>query len=413
MSLVFARLHRHMVGPCRDACLPVRALALLAVLVALPSAPRAAFVGVNLGGWLVMEDWVLPQYFWDTSPPDERGLIRRKGGNAHPDAVAFMRAHWDAFVTEADVAQMAAFGITHLRIPVGYWLVDWRPEDGFVDGGEAYLRRLLAWLRPRGLKAVLDLHALPGAQTPRQSFTGCVDCYERGQQLWNEPYLSRGKECMRRLAELVVAYEADARTRDVVVGMQPVNEPDHAKWAEVRALYAEMVPALRTILPPAYTLYLNFMNGVDVAAAWMRQQMTAAPATWANVVFDYHIYHSFGDNDHWGPLKASWVAGNTDACKTCCRDALRLRLLRGIPTVVGEWSLTVSTSNEHQHKGAAFLRGFWEQQLSLYASETLGSFFFTWAIPALDNTPEYQVTGRGGGWAGSLYATPPPSPSHR
>ena len=49
----------------------------------------------------------------------------------------------------------------------------------------------------------------------------------------------------------------------------------------------------------------------------VRLQVDADPATWTNVVFDHHIYHSFGDNDNWGPLKSSWVAGNTDACKTC------------------------------------------------------------------------------------------------
>ena len=31
-----------------------------------------------------------------------------------------------------------------------------------------YLRRMLTWLKQRGMKAKLDLHALPGAQTPGQ-----------------------------------------------------------------------------------------------------------------------------------------------------------------------------------------------------------------------------------------------------
>ena len=57
---------------------------------------------------------------------------------------------------------------------------------------------------------------------------------------------------------------------------------------------------------------------------------------------------------------------------TGCRDVLRLQLLQGIPTVIGEWSLTVSSSNDHQYKDAGFLQGFWAQQLSVYASETLG-----------------------------------------
>ena len=81
---------RYMVAQCLCACPPTRTMTLLLVFVLLTSA-QAAFVGVNLGAWLVMEDWMLPEYFWDTSPPDEHGLIQRKGGNTNADAIAFMQ----------------------------------------------------------------------------------------------------------------------------------------------------------------------------------------------------------------------------------------------------------------------------------------------------------------------------------
>ena len=45
-------------------------------------------------------------------------------------------------------------------------------EDGFVDGGLPYLTRAITWLQELSMKAVLDLHALPGAQTPHQVAPG-------------------------------------------------------------------------------------------------------------------------------------------------------------------------------------------------------------------------------------------------
>lgn len=77
-------------------------------------------------------------------------------------------------------------GITHVRIPVGYWIVgvevdsssrgtgcdidmdssvfSLQANEPWIDGGELYLRRSMAWLRKHNVKAVLDLHCAPGSQ---------------------------------------------------------------------------------------------------------------------------------------------------------------------------------------------------------------------------------------------------------
>jgi len=227
---------------------------LLLAACVLASQATGAFVGVNLGGWLLMEDWIFPSYFVGVVPPDEHGLIHKMGGNANPAAIQFMKRHWDTFLTEGDLDQLRLFGVTHVRIPVGYWLVDWHQEDGFVDGGLPYLERCVRWLQQRGMRAVLDLHALPGAQTPHQSFTGCATCYAEGdhRQFWRSPYLARGKEAMRRLALLIVNFDSQEETRGVVEGLELVNEPDAHKWTQLQALYSEMVPKLRTILPAGF-----------------------------------------------------------------------------------------------------------------------------------------------------------------
>ena len=39
----------------------------------------------------------------------------------------FTHRHWDEFYQQSDIDALAAAGISHVRIPYGYWMVDVRP----------------------------------------------------------------------------------------------------------------------------------------------------------------------------------------------------------------------------------------------------------------------------------------------
>jgi len=88
--------------------------------------------GVNLGGWL-------SQY--------------RKA----------QKEHFDTFITEADIAQIASWGMDHVRLPIDYMVLedDDKPfiynEDGF-----AYIDRCIRWCEKYNLNIILDLHRAPG-----------------------------------------------------------------------------------------------------------------------------------------------------------------------------------------------------------------------------------------------------------
>ncbi|CDO68818.1 Glycoside Hydrolase Family 5 protein [Trametes cinnabarina] len=112
----------------------------------LPSAIAAIpdkIYGVNLGGWLVLEPWMLPAEWTamggqtgccgDGCIGDEFSLVK-----AYPKtADQLFNKHWSTWFTQDHVNQLRAAGINTVRIPV-----------------------------------ILDHHALPGVQTPGQSFTG-------------------------------------------------------------------------------------------------------------------------------------------------------------------------------------------------------------------------------------------------
>ncbi|KAJ3868466.1 glycoside hydrolase family 5 protein [Lentinula novae-zelandiae] len=118
--------------------------------------------GVNLGSWLVLESWMLPQGF--------------SFAKAFPSTVdAIFKTHWESWFNQTDVSTLKNLGINTVRIPLGYWIVEPlvnRQTEFYPRGGLQQLIRGLEQLHAAGIVAILDHHALPGVQTPNQMFTG-------------------------------------------------------------------------------------------------------------------------------------------------------------------------------------------------------------------------------------------------
>jgi aryl-phospho-beta-D-glucosidase BglC (GH1 family) len=281
-------------------------------------------------------------------------------------------------VTEEDLNRLQQFGITHVRVPVGWWLVDYVPTEGFVDGGEKYLRRLLKWLQVRGMRCVIDLHALPGAQTSDQSFTGKQS--KIGGFFLDRSNYIRGQKVIEKLAQLIVSYERDPTTAGVVLGLELVNEPQWKFWHTspgIRELYEMMVPVLRRQLPAyRYAIFLNFMESPrTVGSKWLADMRKRDPGNYESVIYDVHMYHSYGDDN--GPGR-EWTP-YVDSCKTCCRDPVVLEPLveHDVPIVIGEYSLNTGFPGNPE-----FYLEYLKNQLSLWQSTPgmVGSFFWNHRI---------------------------------
>ncbi|KLO07787.1 glycoside hydrolase family 5 protein [Schizopora paradoxa] len=147
----------------------------------LPGGPNGKIYGVNLGSWLVLEPWMLPQEWLDmggeicdqcsTCIASEWAFTR-----AYPDtADAIFDDHWETWFTQSDVDKLVEYGINTVRIPLGFWIVESlveRSHEFYPRGGIKQLKRGLKQLKAAGIHAILDHHALPGIQTPGQMFTG-------------------------------------------------------------------------------------------------------------------------------------------------------------------------------------------------------------------------------------------------
>lgn len=113
--------------------------------------------GVNLGGWLVLEPWITPSIFESAggAAVDEWTLCETLGTNKCRDVLS---KHWNSFVGQDDFHQIAAAGMNHVRIPVGYWALEHVEGDPYVNGQLEHLDNAVNWARASGLKVIVDLH---------------------------------------------------------------------------------------------------------------------------------------------------------------------------------------------------------------------------------------------------------------
>jgi glucan 1,3-beta-glucosidase len=121
--------------------------------------------GVNLGGWLSIEPFIVPSLFskWPSSAGiiDEYTLTKKLGTSA----ARTLEKHYAEFISESDLKEIAEAGLDHVRIPYSYWAVTTYDDDPYVPKiAWRYLLRVIEWCRKHGLRVKLDLHGLPGSQ---------------------------------------------------------------------------------------------------------------------------------------------------------------------------------------------------------------------------------------------------------
>ncbi len=114
--------------------------------------------GVNLGNWLVLEKWMSPALFQDTTAEDEYYLPRQLSREVYE---ARIKIHRSEYISERDFVAIRAMGMEVVRIPVPYFIFgDREPFIGCVEE----LDKAFNWAEHYGLKILIDLHTAPLSQ---------------------------------------------------------------------------------------------------------------------------------------------------------------------------------------------------------------------------------------------------------
>lgn len=172
--------------------------------------------GVNLGGWLVLEPWITPSLFDNTGDPriiDEWTFCQYQDRAV---ATSILQTHWSTWITEADFVAIAAAGLNHVRVPIGYWAFDTSGGEPFIQGQVNYLQNAARWAQNTGLKLIVDLHGAPGSQN---GFDNSGQKMDAPTWQTKQSNIDRTNAIIKTLASMFV------NNPSVVPIIAPLNEP--------------------------------------------------------------------------------------------------------------------------------------------------------------------------------------------
>jgi endoglucanase len=115
--------------------------------------------GINIGGWLMMEGYILAGRNISESSFKKEFVKKYKAKGL----IEFEKAFRDNFISEDDFKNISQLGANTVRLPFNHRLIESKPYK-YDRQGLAYLEKALSWAAKYGLKVILDLHAAPGSQ---------------------------------------------------------------------------------------------------------------------------------------------------------------------------------------------------------------------------------------------------------
>jgi len=326
-----------------------------------PPVSKGRQVGVSLGGWLLMESsWMYDEF----SAPAEADWVAELRKTSDAFALATMKRHWSGarcwfcfsccccclfspltfvcsgYLPDAALDAAKAAGIDHVRIPVGYWSWD-APVTGFsgasatatatayeygfnheglATGGLNHLEAMIAKLKTRGMRALVDLHAMPGGSSSCQSYSGLqvskpyfwtsivgepltavcgkAGPYTTSRSNKTASWMSVGVSSAATIANWIVSLEKNASMSGAVAAFEVINEPAlgfGGMEQQVKKYHTQAVPLVQGIFRRAklgVNVTVNFIGPNDGGmGAWVASQCKSNLFDCASLEIDYHQYY--------------------------------------------------------------------------------------------------------------------------
>jgi len=369
--------------------------------------------GVNLGGWLVLEPWLTPSLFDGTGNPaiiDEWTFCKLQDRTAARNKLT---AHWNTFITESDIAAIAAAGLNHIRVPIGYWAFEVGPGEPFISGQLPYLQKAVEWARKYKLKVIVDLHGAPGSQN---GFDNSGHKVPFPQWHSNSTNIARTNAIIKRLADM---FKNDFST---VPTISPLNEPagfyGTAVLNAVRQFWYDSYGNIRYPFGTAQQSNLISMisDAFQPLSYWNGFQ---TPPKYHGVIMDTHHYQIFSNagvhmtrDQHiqsvcsrgtavasfglW-TIVGEWAPVSTDCAKYLNGRGVGSRYDGTFPgsTRVGSCAGLSGKASTFSTSYKTFLRRFWEAHVQAFEKGE-GWIQWTWKAEAADDW-SYQA-GLQNGW---------------
>lgn len=338
-----------------------------------------------------MEPWITPSIFEATPDTvvDEYTFCQTLGS---AEAESTLTTHWNSWITQDDFNQIAAAGLNHVRIPIGYWSVTPLDGDPYVQGAYEILGNALDWAESAGIKVLIDLHGAP------QSQNGFDNSGRRGSVGWG------GGDSIDQTHTALNKIRDDHASHPAVAAIELLNEPIASDIGDstVSQFYMDGWGDLENS-----GVAITFHDAFEGVTAWN----SFGSGMW-NLLLDTHHYEIFDSGslalsptDHVGEAcafggqmasTAFWtIAGEWTGALTDCAQWLNGRGVgarydgsyagsTAIGSCDGKYSGTVAALSAADKSNIGH---FIEAQLDAF-EEAAGWIFWTWKNEA---APEWHM----------------------
>jgi glucan 1,3-beta-glucosidase len=265
-------------------------------------------------------------------------------------ATRWFNYHFENFVLFQDMQEIAAKGVTHIRVPLPHWIMgDVAPDEPWIVGDRwKCFVRLLGWCRQLGIQVWPDIHTAPGSQNgfdnsgQQMPYVSC--------QGWsgNPDHVRRSLQVIRDVVNAVVK----EGYVDVVTGFGLLNEPFKDCHRDVYLSFINQgLQIVRSALGDSTSIYVSdmFLAKTFNTRQWTWLGLNAQTAmTFNNTYLDSHYYHVFAEEPRaLSPRQhIAYVCQNEyrDTISCCYKDPGRnTEPALGVKRMVGEWSAAYDT----------------------------------------------------------------------
>ncbi|ETW05945.1 hypothetical protein H310_03579 [Aphanomyces invadans] len=287
--------------------------------------------GVNLGGWLVAEEWMTwdSPLWWDV-PSSHHSEYHAMEFLGQVQGQKQFDMHWAQWTTETDIKLIAQANLNMVRVPVGYWIQGctglppalFKQCDIYAKGGLVYLDKLIRdWAKKYDIAVLISIHGAPGSQNGADH-SGSID----GRSHWTESY--DNVWATRQLVSFLVRrYNAD----EAFLGIGLLNEPaGTTNQATMQQYYHDVYYDVRTVVGSNCILTLS-------PILWF-QGRGAGPNLEDFGRYMYNVWVEWHPYLIWGYEGKS----ESDIIQGAVGWARQIRDWTGHPLFLGEWSFATA-----------------------------------------------------------------------
>jgi glucan 1,3-beta-glucosidase len=363
--------------------------------------------GVNLGGWFVLEAWMMPSFF--TPDLTNAGAIDQwtymTAVNNNTRALQLLQQHWSTWINETDFMAISAAGLNTVRIPVGHWTFSGSNLEPYLVGAELpYLKQAILWASKYSIDVILDLHTAPNSQN------GFDNSGHQGPTNFGTVTPSdNAARVYSALQSMVTTFVNDKTYGGIVKGIEILNEPacytlgqtymtQVHQTGECILLRVDRKGELMVILSTAYQAIKSSVSSSALTfptiiihdcfasslSNWYSTYSNTTAWTPGSYAVDTHRYTAFDP-------QATALGNNQTAHINyiCGMQSEFADAYTHFPVITGEWSLAVactdcsystmaqSVASQNTQQQNLFYRQFFEAQVVTY--EQAGGWVY-WCV---------------------------------